>query len=83
MDAGKMAEMLEAKVALADANKTGLVHLTAEDAKNLIGMLKADGSDWALKVILEAMHEQMQHLQEMCLEAMQKNVEAIQARAGG
>lgn len=82
MDAGEMTQMLEAKVALADANKTGLVHLTAEDAKSLIGMLKADGSDWALKVILEAMHEQMQHLQEMCLEAMQKNVEAIQARAG-
>ena len=40
MDKRTMTEMLEAKVALADANKTGLVHLTVEDAERLIGMLK-------------------------------------------
>ena len=46
MDERTMTEMLEAKVALADANKTGLVHLTAEDEESLIGILGEQEPGW-------------------------------------
>ena len=71
MDARQAIEMLEAKAALAEKSKTGLVHLTMGDVKELIGILKEGVGDRALALILDTMHDQSMKMQAACISSME------------